>query len=199
MKKWMLCLAVVICAICLVTPVSLAGEVNGLAWPTAGIDWVSIKRTDSEDTIHLGSSRADAEKVLGAPLAAESSLQLIPYEGGIEIAYRDDVVCALRLRLEDSQTCAYELGNGISFSSSMEDVLKAYEPPMKWIGSFWEALAENVDGEWKLVNIEDYAGGPKNLNDTDNINRYVFIDIIGGEDGLESVNYYEACFAKFLR
>lgn len=172
---------------------------DGMTWPTANLELVSFKKLNSDGALYLGMSRVDVEKVLGAPLYPEPSMRMFSYEGGFQVAYRNDLVCAMRLYPEDMDACVFESGNGIRLGMPIEDAVRLYEPYMFEVGSsFWEALAENMDGEWKLIDKVAYAGGPKNANDTDNINRYVFIDV-GPTDGrVASIYISEACFAKFL-
>lgn len=196
MKRFLCIFGVILIACC----PAFQAMADGMAWPTENLELVSFVKLDSNVAVHLGMSRTDIEKVLGAPLDPEPSMQMFAYEGGFQVAYRDDMACAMRLFPEDADVCPFETGNGVRFGMPLVDAVKLYEPYAFEVGrSFWEALVENVKGEWKLVDKSGYSGGPKNANDADNINRYVIIDILSADGCVDSIYMVEACFAKFLR
>ncbi len=168
---------------------------TGLSFPTENIDMVSVVRMDTNQTLWLGMSQEDAERVLGAPLDPESNHWFKMYKNGIKAGFRDGVLCGMHLYQDGDAPGAYALKNGGGACGGVaEDAVQTFEPDMVFDSNVWQALYENVDGAWKPIVPEHFF----EIEGEADKNRYASVVIQPGDAGVQSIFVVELYYIRYL-
>lgn len=138
MKKWLLALL----CVSLVFGVTACGgnQLNKASDQSA----LTVLNQDESKTVALGMTRTQVEEMFGLPTV---NGDIVSYRG-LNITYRKDEVCGLRIEAEEYHTKLGVVPNGL-----IEDV-KALYPE----GALVDQSSGDIPGEWSVIAYYDKNG-----------------------------------------
>lgn len=162
----------------------------------------SFERIETGESIFIGMTRFDAERIIGAPIADKTdAFDRVYYEGGLSLIFRDNAICAMFVRTDDltpaeDETYSeilYRLYGGAALGMKIDEALALYDPFTLSVSPHNEISMAVVDGAWQYVRLEDMPddAGPFET---------AFVALVPGFDvELGGIMMYDGYYAKYMK